>query len=264
MKGKRDRKKIADLKRRPMRQNSGTPEELKALALSWLERAAHDIIITPSLIVVDGHRRLEGLEQLGETEADVFVTDEELDENEIRQVGLTTAIHRADLSGYDKWQACKELLELNPDWQLKDLAQQLHLDPSSVTRLLSPSKCSLGWQEALRDGKVGISDCYAASKLAPDDQPGLLAMKLGGASRNDIERQGRKTRSVSAKSVSVPSIKIALVNDISVVIKAESIDLEQGIEVLKDAIKAMTKARDTGLNASTAQKVWRDMAAAGA
>jgi len=35
--------------------------------------------------------------------------------------------------------------------------------------------------------------------------------------------------------------KGALANGVSVVIKGEAIDLEQGIEVLKDAIKAMTR-----------------------
>ena len=60
MEGKRARLKIADLKRRPMRQQSGTEEELKALAQSWLERPVHDIIVCPSRKVVDGHRRLDG------------------------------------------------------------------------------------------------------------------------------------------------------------------------------------------------------------
>ncbi len=46
MEGKRTRLKIADLKRRPMRQHSGTEDELKALAQSWLERPVHDIIVT--------------------------------------------------------------------------------------------------------------------------------------------------------------------------------------------------------------------------
>ena len=70
--GKRARLKIADLKRRPMRQQSGTAAELKALAQSWLDRPVHNIIVCPSRKVVDGHRRLEGLDLLGETEVDVF------------------------------------------------------------------------------------------------------------------------------------------------------------------------------------------------
>ena len=95
MEGKRTRLKIADLKRRPMRQKNGTDEELKALAQSWMDRPVHDIIVCPSRKVVDGHRRLAGLELLGQTEVEVLLTDQELDEKAVLEVGLTTAIHRA-------------------------------------------------------------------------------------------------------------------------------------------------------------------------
>ena len=101
MKGKHARKAIAALKKRPIRQGNGSAEELKALALSWLERAIHPIICRLDLTVVDGHRRIAGLELLGETEVEVFITEEELDDNQLTQIALTTAIHRADLSGYD-------------------------------------------------------------------------------------------------------------------------------------------------------------------
>jgi hypothetical protein len=175
-------------------------------------------------------------------------------------IQLEENIHRADLTGYEQSQGAQELLRLNPDWDQKTLANHLHMDASSVTRLLSPTKCSIAWQEALRDGKVGISDCYAASKLEESDQGGLLALKLSGASRDVLESQGRKKRGGHAPAVKVPSIKVALANQVSVVVKGEAIDLEQGIEALKDAIKAMTKARDNGLDAKTAQAVWRDMA----
>ena len=64
---------------------------------------------------------------------------------------------------------------MNPSWQLKDLAEALHLDPSTVTRLLSPSKCIPAVQDALKQGKIGISDCYPISKLPESEQAGLLA-----------------------------------------------------------------------------------------
>ena len=89
-----------------------------------------------------------------------------------------------------------------------------------------------------------------------------MALKLSGGSRDALEQAGRKKRAGHAPAVKVPSIKVALANEISVVVKGEAIDLEQGIEALKDAIKAMTKARDNGLDAKTAQAVWRDMAKA--
>ncbi len=262
MEGKRTKVKIADLKRRPMRQQNGTEDELKALAQSWLERPVHDILVCPSRKVVDGHRRLAGLELLGQTEAEVFVTDHELDDKAVLEVGLTTAIHRADLSGFDKFQACVKLLELNPDWQGKDLAERLHLDPSSVTRLLSPSKCSPAWQNALRDGKVGISDCYAASKLAEADQGGLLALKLSGASRDVLESQGRKRRASSVPAVRASKIKVPLVSGATVTISGDEISLEEAIEAAGEALKQMKAAVAKGLNAKTAMNVWKDIVAA--
>ena len=262
MEGKRARLKIAELKRRPMRQLSGTEEELKALARSWMERPVHDIIVCPSRKVVDGHRRLEGLVLLGETEVDVLVTDQELDDKAVLEVGLSTAIHRADLSGFDKFQACVKMLELNPDWQYQDLARCVKLDPSTVTRLLSPAKCSPAWQEALRDGKVGISDCYAASKLAEADQAGLLALKLSGASRDTLEQAGRKTRSASAAAVRASKIKVPLVSGPVVTVSGVEITLEEAIEAASEAVKQMKAAVAKGLNAKTAMNMWRDIAAA--
>ena len=165
MKGKRAKVKIADLKRRPMRQQSGTEEELKALAQSWLERPVHDIIVTPSLKVGDGHRRVDGTGTARRRPKwTCLMTDEELDDKALLEVGLTTAIHRADLSGFDKFQACVKLLELNPGWQNQDLARCVKLDPSTVTRLLSPSKCVAEVVEALRENKIAISDAYEISK----------------------------------------------------------------------------------------------------
>jgi ParB family transcriptional regulator, chromosome partitioning protein len=264
MEGKRARLKIADLKRRPMRQSSGTAEELKALALSWLERPVHDIIVCPSRKVVDGHRRLEGLELLGETEVDVLLTDQELDDKAVLEVGLSTAIHRADLSAFDKFQTCVRLLELNPGWQNQDLARCVKLDPSTVTRLLSPSKCVAEVVEALRDNKITISDAYEISKQ--EDREGqlrLLALKHAGASRETLATQGRKQRAAATPAVRVSKIKCPLPSGHVITVAGEELSLDEAIDSLKEAIKAMRKARDTGLDAKTAMAVWKDMAKAG-
>ena len=264
MEGKRARLKIADLKRRPMRQQSGTEEELKSLAQSWLERPVHDIIVCPSRKVVDGHRRLTGLELLGETEVDVLLTNQELDDKAVLEVGLTTAIHRADLSGFDKFQACVKLLELNPGWQNQDLARCVKLDPSTVTRLLSPSKCVAEVVEALRENKIAISDAYEISKAVDrEDQLRLLSLKNAGASREVLAAQGRKQRAAATPAVRVSKIKCPLPSGQVITVSGQELSLDEAIDSLKEAIKAMTKARDTGLDAKTAQAVWKDMAKAG-
>jgi len=264
MEGKRARLKIADLKRRPMRQHSGTEEDLKALAQSWMERPVHDIIVCPSRKVVDGHRRLAGLELLGQTEVEVLLTDQELDDKAVLEVGLTTAIHRADLSGFDKFQACVKLLELNPGWQNQELARCVKLDPSTVTRLLSPSKCVAEVVDALRENKIAISDAYEISKQ--EDREGqlrLLALKNAGASREVLAAQGRKQRAAATPAVRVSKIKCPLPSGHVITVAGEELSLDEAIDSLKEAIKAMSKARDTGLDAKTAMAVWKDIARAG-
>jgi ParB family transcriptional regulator, chromosome partitioning protein len=264
MEGKRTRLKIADLKRRPMRQHSGTEEELKALAQSWMERPVHDIIVCPSRKVVDGHRRLAGLDLLGETEVEVLLTNQELDDKAVLEVGLTTAIHRADLSGFDKFQACVKLLELHPGWEKQDLAGCVKLDPSTVTRLLSPSKCVPEVVEALRENRISISDAYEISKaIDRDGQLTLLGLKNAGASRDALAAQGRKQRAAATPAVRVSKIKCPLPSGQVITVSGEELSLDEAIESLKEALKAMTKARDTGLDSRTAMAVWKNMAKTG-
>ncbi len=237
--------------------------ELRLLGESLRKRQLQPVLARPDGTIIAGERRFRAATLVGLKELQVVVTDEALSEAEVRAIQLTENIHRADLTGHEKWQACRELLELNPGWMAKDLAEHLHLDPSSVTRLLSPGKCIPEAQEALAAGKLGISDCYAISKLPPEDQPGLLALKLGGASRDALERQGRKKRSASAPTVRASKIRCPLVGGATVTVAGDDISLDDAIESLKDALKAMQKARDTGLDAKTAQAVWKDVARAG-
>src|SRR5205085_5498369 len=125
-----------------------------------------------------GERRFRAAPLAGLTELSAIITDRPLSDSDIRLIQLTENMLRADLTGYEKWLACTELMAMNPEWQMKDLAGHLHLDPSMVTRLLSTSKCIEAAQNALREGKIGISDCYAISKLPPAEQASLLAKKL--------------------------------------------------------------------------------------
>lgn len=210
-----------------------------------------------------GHRRLRAAILVGLKELSVILTDKPLTDTEIRLIQLTENMHRADLTGHEKWQACAELMCMNPHWQMKDLADHLNLDPSMVTRLLSPCKCMVAWQEALAAGKVGISDCYAASKLPEREQAGLLAMKLSGASRDAIEQAGRKSRNGKAAAVRVSRIRCPLSSGAVVSISRVGISLDEAIEAAQEWVKEARKASEQGLDAKTFERVCRDKAKRG-
>ena len=227
---------------------------------------AHGILV-PLLVMLNGmllagHRRLLAAKDNGLETVPVIVTDRLLSDSEVRVIQLTENMQRADLSGWDKYLGCSELMCMNQHWQMQDLAEHLGLDPSMCPRLLSPSKCTGEWQDALKAGKVKLSDTYAACKLDKKDQAALLALKLSGASRDALEQAGRKTRAAATPAVRVSRLKLPLTGGATVTVAGDSITWDEAIESLKEAVKAFTKARDTGLDGKTAQAVWRDVAKA--
>ncbi len=209
--------------------------------------------------LIDGERRWRAA-QLVELEAlDAIITDVALTQSEINLVRLTSFFHREDLSAFEKWSACVQLFVLNPHWSVKDLAAHLHIDPSMVTRLLSPSNCSPEWQEALRDNKVGISDMYAASKVPPSEQTELLAMKLAGASRDTLERAGRKVREDLSDGVKLSRIKIVMPEGATVILIASALGMAGAVDLLSQALKEARKAADQ-YDVKTFQSMMKDKA----
>lgn len=199
------------------------------------------LLAKPDGTIIDGWRRWLAAGCKGIKELPVIITDRP--EKEIKGIQLATVFHRADLTGHEKWLAGAELMCMNPGWQLKDLAEFLHLGASTITKLLSPSKCTAAWQEALRDGKVGISECYAASGLPEADQAALLTLKLSGASRDAIVHAGRKSRNGSTPSVKVTRVKCQLPSGVCIVATGEGLSLDDLIEALAQAQTEAKKAR---------------------
>lgn len=219
------------------------------------------LLARPNGLLVDGWRRWLAAQRKSIPELPVIITDKP--EEEIAGIRLATVFHKADLTAFEKARACADILAAHRGWQMKDLAAFLHLDPSSVTRWCSPSRCSPAWQQALKDGKVGISDCYAASKLPHEQQEALLAMKLAGASRDAIEQAGRKSRNGKAATVRVGSIRCPLPSGTTVVVKGTDISLDDAIEALAELLKAMKKASEDGLDGKTFARVCADKAKRG-
>jgi ParB/RepB/Spo0J family partition protein len=265
MKGKFAVKPLEALKRRPIRLDSGTREELIALAESWLRQPIHPIIVRPDGAVADGNRRLDGLELKGVTEAEVFVTDENLTDSQLVEIALLSAVHRKGLSDYERVEAMKRLAASHPEWSRKQLAEHLSIDASMVTKMLPAGELIQAVEDAFKSGRIGIGDRYNISLQPPGEQEALLNLKLSGASRDELARLGRKRRngSDSAPQVRTSRVRCDLAGGTSVVVSGEEMTLDDMIEALAEAHKEAKKARDQGLDVKTFQAVMRDKAKAG-
>jgi len=209
-----------------------------------------------------GERRFRAAQMAGLKELQVIITDRQLSDTDIRLIQLTENIHRADLTAHEKWLACTEILCGNPGWTQRDLASHLNLSESMVVRLLSPSRTSPEWQSALKEGTVGISDCYAASKLPKEEQPALLAMKLSGASRDAIEQAGRKSRNGKVALVKVSRVKCPLPSGATIVVSGEAISLDDMIEAMQELLKKAKRASEQGWDCKTFERACKDEAKA--
>lgn len=233
-----------------------------------LRRLADDLLANGQLQAVGatedgrlifGHARLLAARLPPLDALDVRVFPAGLSDTRFHLVRAAENLQRRALSGYRQWLACTDLLCGNPDWRLQDLAARMHLTPSAVTRIVSPSKCSPDWQAALQDGRVGISDCYAASKLDSKGQAALLALKLGGATRDALERAGRTTRA-SAKSAGprLTRVRCPLPDGRAVVVSGQAMTITDLADALSQALDLVRRAGRESLDIKTAARVWAD------
>jgi len=156
----------------------------------------------------------------------------------------TENFQRADLTDNEKFLTCKELRDANPQWQFAGPGRAIcTCRRGRSPSLMSPSKCSLAWQDALAAGRVGIGDCYAASGLPEADQAGLLTLKLSGASRDAIVHAGRKSRNGNTPSVKVTRVKCQLPSGVCIVASGQGLSLDDLIRVARRGQKEAKKAR---------------------
>jgi ParB family transcriptional regulator, chromosome partitioning protein len=240
------------------RESLGDEAELRQLGLSIKARQLSAVGAHVSGLLFYGHRRLRAAELVGLPDLEVKVFDEILTEGQIRVIQLEENVHRADLTPYEKWRALEELKRLHPKLMAKDLAEMLHLDPSHICRLLSPGKLGVAWQEAFKAGRVGISDCYAASKVSDQQSHELLRLKLEeGANRETLEKAVRKARPKGVDPVSSSTVTIPM-NGVKVTIKGKRMNLAQVLECLNECVDAAKKGVKDRLTVKSWTAVLKD------
>ena len=246
-----------------VRKDLGSEVELRNLGESLRQRQLAPVGAMTDGELIFGFRRLKAAFLAGLPDLAVTIFTERLSVADIKMIQLTENIHRLDMKAYDKWKAYEELRLLNPTWTAKDLADHLRLDPPSVTKWLSPSKCIAAWQEALRSGQVGITDCYNASQAPRDEQQSLLELKLSGATRDTLSRAVRRNKPKQAdQSTRSTRITIPLACGTKVVISGTKLSLADVVEKLGDCMDAARKGLKDRLDARTWQNVMRDKAQA--
>lgn len=236
--------------------------ELRQLGESLKVKQLQPVLARPDGTLIAGERRLRAASLVGLSELMAVIADEPMTETELRVFQLTENVHRSDLRDAEKWHACEELLRLNPGWSHKELAAHLKLSESAVTKYLAPSRCTPEVQQAVEEGRIGITAAYEISRVSEGQQVELLRLKLSGTSRDGLAERVRKQKRDALPQVRVKRISCPLPSGVGIVITGEELSLDDVIEALSEAHKAARKAREEGLDAKTFSAVMRDKARA--
>lgn len=242
-----------------IRLDLGHEADLRNLGESLMQRQLSPVGALADGELIYGFRRFRAAQLVGLTELDVTVYVERLTPTEITVIQVTENIQRLEMSAFERYSAYEQLRQLNPNWSAKTLAEHLHLDPSSVTKYLSASKCIPAWRDALREGIVGISDCYLASQVSEEEQASMLLMKLAGASRDAIQRQIQRTKPSANQDHSRASrVSVVLSSGAKIVLSGQKFSLHEVIERLGECLEAAKKGLKDRIDLRTWEKVMRD------
>lgn len=253
----RTRKPLSFFKReKNVRKKERNEAELRELGKSLRERQLSPVCAQSDGSLLVGYGRLDAALLEGLDGLDAVITDEPLSEADVLFIQAQENMLRRDLSDFEKVCAVERLRALCPKLMAKDLADRLHVDPSTITRLMSVSKVIPAAREALEAGAINISHVYAMSKASEQEQHALLRLALGGASREAIEAEGRKRRNGKGAVVRLSSVRRPLPNA-TVIVSGQAIGLDEAIEAVVAAAKELKRAREEGLDAKTAQAVWQ-------
>ena len=241
-------------------------EELRELHDSLSKKQMVPLLAKPDGTIIDGWRRWCAAKLDGKPECvDVIITDEPLTPAQIKEIQLVTALHRADLKPYEQFLGLRDWAALNPGATAKGLSNRIDRDPSTLLRILSLAKCIQPVQQAAADGKLGPSEWYAISKVSTEaEQQAMLAAKLAGENRDQLERRGRKLRNGESSGVKVNRLKIPLgPQGRSVTIAGSNLSLSDAIEILQETLRLAKKAQGENLDGKTWVQVMKQKAETG-
>jgi ParB-like chromosome segregation protein Spo0J len=239
-------------------------EYLNRLADSLVRGQLQPIGVLKDYSVIWGNARVLAARSKPEiTHLWAAVFDEPVTEREFQRMRFIENQLRKDLTNAEKCQNCVEYANSEPGLTLKQIAADLGVDPSLVTRWMAWDKVIEGVRQALVADKLTLTGMYAISQLPQEQQAAALVSALAAPNAAAVTRAVRKQRNGSS-TVKTARVKCAMPSGVLVTLAGEGdgLTLDDVIETLTELLKEAKRANDQGLDSKTFSAVLRDKAKA--
>ena len=147
--------------------------QLQAIRVRWSDDYGKWIILA-------GERRYRAAVQAGLTSIRCIFVESDLSESDILEEQLIENCLREDLKPIEQAHAFETLMRVK-NWSGKELAERLHLHPSSVTHALALLELPGDIQEKVTEGKLAPTVAYEVTKIAdPGAQREVIEEVIAG------------------------------------------------------------------------------------
>ncbi|HEY7328620.1 MAG TPA: hypothetical protein VH592_13330 [Gemmataceae bacterium] len=238
-------------KLRPQTRNH-SPEYLRRLADSLLQGQLQPVGCLKDFTVNWGNGRvLAGRLEQRITHLDAVILDEEISEREFLRRQAVENFVRNDLSNAEKCKICVHYAKSEPSMSLKQIAADLGVDASMVTRWMAWEKCLQQVQAALETEQITLNTMYSISQLPADQQEAALLNCLSPKKAAAKQNGSRVSR-----------LKCQMPSGAVVTFSSHDGGLSAMAEELAALLKMVKKACEEGLDSKTFERVLRDKAKA--
>lgn len=236
---------------RPQTRNH-PPEYLRRLADSLLQGQLQPVGCLKDFTVIFGNGRvLAARLEPNITHLHAAILEEEISEKEFLRRQAVENFVRNDLSNAEKCKTAVQYAKSEPSMTLKQIAGDLGVDASMVTRWMAWERCIDLVKQALECDQVTLQQMYALSQLPKEQQEAALRDVVDGKKprQNGVRR--------SRMNCQMPSgVLVTLTGE------GDGLTIAEIIEELAALLKAAKKAQDEGLDSKTFERVLSDKAKA--
>ena len=127
-----------------------------------------------SWVIVAGERRWRAAAMAGLANVDCYFHEDELTESEILEEQIIENLHRRSLKPVEEAKSFARLIEIN-NWNGKQLAKNLAIHPTKVSRSLALLKLPDDIQQQIEDGQLPARTAYELSKIKGDNRRQIIA-----------------------------------------------------------------------------------------
>jgi ParB-like chromosome segregation protein Spo0J len=174
---------------------------------------------------------------------------------------LTENIHTTPLTDQQMYLSCRALLDLNPAWKRKDLAEHLHQEAYEVTRIMAADDAIASVREAFLDGKLSRYQVYTASKLPESKQPAWLEAELAGKRPKKPKGRAAGRNGTGKDAGKPPKVEVPLAGGGTLTIDGRALNtdsLDGVIDVLEAVLKSAREGKKENYRVATWQSIVRD------